>query len=470
MNATGLKFLIRPASPVGEEILLTSGRISVLVDDHCVWPAADAEDVSLDIQIDDLLSHLTEFWKPLMLRQTYPIPVSPYRPMQLRAKAEDRWEKTPPEVAEREDEQLCAFEEAHDLSRCFAGYFGLQPLWLLRAGERMIVDSSAGFRTVPFAQASVELTRVGDEIADRLADSRDRKWTKLIERWRTRDQGDPTTLLAWTTSLDRDTASSLAKDGTLSAPNSVKEAANDNDELRIAARMASALPPAQIREILSVIRTFEKQNAPALYRLSDHVCRHVDDHFAFKRAHEQGEAAARFVREQLNLPTQLPVDIEAIMKSLGIKIVPRKVKPTNLDALAVSGMHFGPAVLLNLESNHGGRRKAARITLAHELCHLLLDHGHALSAIEILNSRMPPDIERRAKSFAGEIMLPSNAAVETWRHEGSPRSLEGLKGVVKTLETDFDVTRSVATWKLEHGLSQQGIDLSVLLDAIAPYR
>jgi len=67
-------------------------------------------------------------------------------------------------------------------------------------------------------------------------------------------------------------------------------------------------------------------------------------------------------------------------------------------------------------------------------------------------------------------MLPSNAAVETWRHEGSPRSLEGLKGVVKTLETDFDVTRSVATWKLEHGLSQQGIDLSVLLDAIAPYR
>src|ERR1019366_3575730 len=56
----------------------------------------------------------------------------------------------------------------------------------------------------------------------------------------------------------------------------------------------------------------------------------------------------------------------------------------------------------------------ARVTLAHELCHLLLDGRHALSAIEVLKARMPAGVEQRAKSFAGEFLLPSHVAAEHW--------------------------------------------------------
>ena len=438
MTGSGLKFLLQPSSIEGGGALLTTTRFSVRVDDEAIWPTAGDDDESLEIQIDDLLSHLTEFWKPLCLRQTYPIPVAPYRPLQLRLKAEERWENLPPEVAEREDELICGFEEAHDLSHCFAGYFELAPLWLLRAGEAMIIDSRAGPRSTPFEQASEELSRLGEEIAARLSTKAGR-WSKLIERWRQRDSGDPTVLLAWTTSLDPSVASALATDGLLSKPRSVAEAANDNDELRIAARMASALPPRQIRQILDIIRGFGKSEAPGLDRLSELVSHHVAEQFAEKRAHEQGEAAARFVRQHLDMAPQSAIDVRKILSDLGVVLEPREVEPASLDALAVWGNSFGPSVLLNLNSKRG-TEFAARVTYAHELCHLLLDRGHALSAIEILNSRMPPDMERRARSFAGEFLLPSDAAAECWRLANLPDRGEELAGVVDGVNASwFDV-------------------------------
>jgi Zn-dependent peptidase ImmA (M78 family) len=467
MSGAGLKFLLNLPSPDDGEGHFTTAEFAVLVDDEPVWPAAGAEGVFLEIQIDDLLSHLAEFWKPLLLRQTYPIAVSPRRPMELRAKADERWEKLP-EVAEHEDALVCAFEEAHDLSSCFAGYFDLPPLWLLRSGDRFTIDTRAGARTSPFEQAWAETSRLGDEIADHLACRPDR-WSNLIDSWRRRDIGEPSTLLAWVTSLDPDTATKMIDDGILSAPVGVVDAANDNDELRIAARMASALPAEQIRQILTLIRTFGKSSAPDLDRLGEWTTRHVCESFASRRAHEQGEAAARFVRENLGLPSQSAVDMPALLSKLGVSLEPRGVEPSSLEALAIWGDRFGPAVLLNSSSRRGVGR-AANVTLAHELCHLLLDRGHALGAVDILNSRMPPDVERRAKSFAGELLLPSATAAEAWRLAHCPASLVELTELVQSLANDFEVTRSVAAWKLDHAARQQGKNLEALLDQIAPHR
>jgi len=110
------------------------------------------------------------------------------------------------------------------------------------------------------------------------------------------------------------------------------------------------------------------------------------------------------------------------------------------------------------------------VTLAHELCHLLLDRGHALTAVEVLHSRMPPDIESRAKAFAGELLLPGRIAADLWVRTGSPRSTNGLSGLIGLLRRRYGVTRSVAAWKLEHGLHARDIDLRILLDAVVPNR
>ncbi|BBU63213.1 hypothetical protein MSC49_31480 [Methylosinus sp. C49] len=467
MSETGLKLLLNLPSEIDDEGRFTTAEFAVLIDDQPVWPAAGAEGVFLEVQIDDLLSHFIEFWKPLSLRQTYPIAVAPERPTELRAKAEERWESKP-DVAEQEDELVCAFEQAHDLSNCFAGYFDLPPLWMLRSGDRMIVDTLAGMRAPLFEQAWAEISRLGDEIAGHLA-SRPGRWSNLIDNWCRRDIGEPTALLAWVTSLDQATATKLVDDGILSAPRSVADAANDNDELRIAARMASALPPEQIHQILTLIGAFGKTPAPELDRLGELVGNHIAENFSNRRAHEQGEAAARFVREHLGVSSQAAIDVSALLPDLGVSLEPRKVDPSTLDALAVWGDRFGPAVLLN-ENSWRGVGRAANVTLAHELCHLLLDRGHALGAVDVLNSRMPLDIERRAKSFAGELLLPSAAAAEIWRLAKSPVSRRELDAVVSTLENQFEVTRSVAAWKLDHGTQRQGVNLEVLLDQIARYR
>ena len=96
-----MHFLLKPSS--GSKGRSTIAALTVLVDGVAVWPVADVPDISMEIPIDDLLSHLVEFWEPLALRQTYPLPVAPMRPMELRMEAERRWDEQPAETAERED-------------------------------------------------------------------------------------------------------------------------------------------------------------------------------------------------------------------------------------------------------------------------------------------------------------------------------------------------------------------------------
>ena len=182
------------------------------------------------------------------------------------------------------------------------------------------------------------------------------------------------------------------------------------------------------------------------------------------------------MREQLGLASVQFIDVFSVIENLGVGLQLKGVEPETLDGLAVWGRKHGPAVLLNSDSKRvagrGDLRRswAARITLAHELCHLLVDRGHALSAVDILNSRMPLDAERRAKAFAGELLLPGRVAADIWERSNHPRSKEDLTAFLANLGTRYGVPRSVAAWKLEHGLHDRDIDLRAILDIVAPNR
>jgi hypothetical protein len=476
MTMERLKFVVSWSPQNAEARRVTTAGLSVRIGSRTIWPVDGADDISLEIQADDLLSYLTEFWKPLILRQTYPIATQPDRPSLLRSEAEKRWASAPEETIEREDALVTAFEEAHDFSHCFAGLFDLPSLWLVRQGDRMLVETRSALRSVVFSEAQAALREVGDEIASHLKAAEADRWSDLIRAWQSRDQGDPAVLLAWATSLDRQVAQSFANEGVLEAPHSVAEAANDNDELRMAARMASALPQEQIRQIIGLVQGFDKCEARPLDELGAGVRGYIAESFANRRPFEQGEAAANFVRARLNLLNEEQVDVFAAVERLGVSLRPQSVEPSTLLALAVWGPRHGPAVLLNELAMHYPpevefrKNWLARVTLAHELCHLLLDQEHTLTAVEVLHSRMPLDIERRARAFAGEFLLPGNVAAELWQKARSPGSLAELDKFVGELCRDFGVTKNVAAWKLEHGLHKIDVDLRVLLDAVAPNR
>ena len=411
-----------------------------------------------------------------MLRQTFPIQIEPQRPSLLRSEAAKRWAEQSTAIIEREEELVAAFEEAHDLSHAFSGFFGLPALWLFRAGEVVLVETAKSTWRIPFDIARAGLVQVGDEIADRFRGSGDKRWSALVDAWMHRDEGEPVTLLAWATSLPRAVASQLVSDGILPSLANVSEAANDDDEIRIAARVASALPEEQIRQILRLVGTFQARPSQRLDDLSRLIRTHVDTYFGDRRAFEQGEAAANTVRDYFVFQSEQALDIFQLVQNLGITLQLREVEPQTLDGLAIWGKKHGPAILLNLNSKRVSnpaefrRTAAARVTLAHELCHLLLDRGHALSAIDILNSRMPADFERRARAFAGELLLPARAAAEAWLQRDRPQTSGDLNRLLNSLSTRYGVPRSVAAWKLEHGVQPHNVEIWHTLDSIVPNR
>ena len=459
--------------------LITTGGLSVWIEGHAVWPVGGDDEAELEVQTDDLLSHLVDFWNALMLRQTYPTEIMPLKPTYLRGDVERTWDEVPGEIAEEQDALLSAFEEAHDVSRCFAGMFGLPPLWLLRSGDRMLVDTRERLYEVPFASAERALVRVGDEIAERLVRSSPEKWSDLVEAWRSRDSADPVSLVAWSTGIKPVVARRLVDAKLIDAPANVSVAANDNDEVRIAARMAGALPTEEIEAILRLIRSFERRDAQELDRLSGEVTAYVTERFDARPAFDQGEAAARRLRELLGIDLREPVDVLAILKRLGVSVRSERTPSDTLKALAIWGSKHGPTILLNdaairdvrdrrMSTRAGQDRRFQNVTLAHELGHFVLDRGHAVGAVDVLVNRMPRQVESRAASFAGEFLLPATAAAEGWSEAHRPK--KGLSDYLLNLESTYAVTRSVAAWKLEHGLKRRGIDVPVMLGQLAPRR
>ena len=95
----------------------------------------------------------------------------------MRSEAEKRWASAPEETIEREDALVTAFEEAHDFSHCFAGLFDLPSLWLVRQGDRMLVETRSALRSVVFSEAQAALREVGDEIASHLKAAEADRWS-----------------------------------------------------------------------------------------------------------------------------------------------------------------------------------------------------------------------------------------------------------------------------------------------------
>jgi len=460
----------------GEEPHVTTFAFSVAIDDLVIWPVSGIEDAKLDIQIDDLLAHLVEFWKPLLLQQTYPLGLNPARPSKFRLNAEERWEDSTKEQAEEEDAILESFQDCHDLSRCFAGYFDLPPLWFMRSGNDVLIDTGAQTYRVEFEAARATLERAGNWISQQLAGTGSDRWTELLSAWDQRNAGEGIRLLRLLTGLDDATTRYMADRGLLSVPASVEDAANDNDEVRLAARMASALPPEDIKAVLERVLRFASSQATELDELAEQAKTHIETLHGSSRPYEQGEQLAGFLRARLPDVGEESVEIFAIVQNLGVEVLLEDMGLPALDALAIWGERHGPVALINSgSSRHAGPgavvdRGSVRVTLAHELAHFLIDREHALGAVDVLQSRMPVATEQRARAFAAEFLLPSRLAGATWAHSGRPLDRAGLQAVIDDLCERFAVSKSVASWKLEHGARQYGGDVRLMLSAIVPQR
>lgn len=457
----------------------TLAAITLIVDGMPAWPVTGEDSDEFEWYADELLSHLTECWKPLILRQTYPIPVQPQRPSFLIAEATERWASLPEDTVESEQAEVSAFEDVHNFANAFGGISGLLPLWFLRDRDQVIIDTQERQWQVPFAIAIKGLVAAGDEISKRLATAEIHKWQRLIDAWANRDKADGVVLLALTIGRDRTTAKTLIDEKIIDAPLSLADAASDADELRIAARMAGPLPINQIKKVIDTVRSCGHFNAPELIASSAAAIDFVNSESVQNvRPHVQGEELAKWFRGYLNISPSRSLDPFSVLKAQGVDVRVLDFGFSALFAVAVWGPKYGPAVLL-----HGEQAKitslfrsiwqngAIRVNAAHELCHLLVDSQHGFSAVEVLGGRMPPRIEQRAKAFAAEFLLPSREANEIWRTEGSLVEIESVRQIIRKLCSTYKVTEAVASWQLEHGVGPYHREsLSQVLYQIVPHR
>jgi hypothetical protein len=206
------------------------------------------------------------------------------------------------------------------------------------------------------------------------------------------------------------------------------------------------------RQILERLRATPKRDTSELDDLMERGEAEIPK---LGRPFEQGYRLAAWLRNTLSLSPENPCEPEALLAAWGVDIQSVDIPADPIDAIAAWGNHHGPVILLNRPAD--GLRSInprERATLAHEICHLLIDRRGALPAAEVLGGRTPEYTEKRARAFAAELLLPREAAADQVRKAGS------LPEAVEQLQQTYHVSKALLGWQIRNSsaFSQLTVD------------
>lgn len=100
------------------------------------------------------------------------------------------------------------------------------------------------------------------------------------------------------------------------------------------------------------------------------------------------------------------LDVEKLLAELGVVVQVEALGDSQVDGIVAWNDGCGPLILVNSAGRYFGARWSLRMTLAHELCHLLVDRNQARAVMVASTPWAPPVLERRANAFAAELLMP----------------------------------------------------------------
>ena len=139
-----------------------------------------------------------------------------------------------------------------------------------------------------------------------------------------------------------------------------------------------------------------------------------------------------------------------IIRTWGVQLDGIEIPERRVEAICAWGPRHGPVILLIRAAGQSSEYSAVsshyrlRSTLAHEICHLLIDRDRALPVAEVLGGRAPEHAEKRARAFAAQFLLPRQAAAAT------VREAPGLSQALEGLQQRFQVGRELTRWQIEN--------------------
>lgn len=397
----------------------------------------DAQENAIEWTWIDLLEFLAKNWHYLLLEQTLPFDIKTPSLHTLMRDLECRWENMPEEQVENEEEHALSFLARHDLANAFKGIY-FPSIYILRLGKTFQITLLDTKQTLElsFEKVQIKLTQIANELV-KLAKPHSKEGSRAataIQLWETRQERIAKQLIPLSTGMNE---SALQK---IAANNQNFWEINNQDhladtELMAAARMTNGyLSLSQQEQMLKLIRQLPCQPTPELDQLSSQF---TDQDFKQKTSpYDQGYLAAQWLRKRLAISNDEPIQPKEILENWGVSIKRFTLENANLDALACWGANYGPAILINqMEKSTAAHEFGENSTLAHEICHLLLDRNTTMPVAEVLNGNSPERLEQRARAFAAELLLPRETAAQTvQQNENLTQSIRQLSAKYKVSE------------------------------------
>lgn len=435
------------------------GGITVYLRDIPVWfSGVESDPQPVKWNWIGLVSFFTSNWSWLFSEQSYPLQIHrPYMYLpsdysKLRMFAFDK------DILSEDDYQnesvLKSFFSRHNLSEAVPG-IDLPPIFMLRSGNTCVVTSGKNQVIVGINEIYTLLSDVVSEVISWIDIDNNQLGEVLINRWNQRD------------AIAKDTISSNLN---LLLNMTIEEVAditnNDSEywelswtgplfqesDIFAAARMSSGyVTLEQQKNILNIIKRCELISATQLDNATQFISwKHKGD-----GSHKQGYVIAAKLREFLRVDNDQPINPDDLLSKWGIPIVEVAMPNSSIEAIACWGKNHGPLIILNRgEGKKGSHINGRMFTLAHEICHLLVDRNSTLDVCEVLGGGTLALFEKRANAFAAEILFPCELAARLLRKATVP-----VSELIETWRTDYHVTKeNIARQILNH--ESDGIILS----------
>lgn len=167
-----------------------------------------------------------------------------------------------------------------------------------------------------------------------------------------------------------------------------------------------ALSTSDLQQLLDLGSTTQEGRTP----LQDRQ-RHEPPPFGPMAITEDGYERALALRDALGIDLHLPLagahDLEDVwLPRMGIAVVDVRLEDSNVDGVAIMHPGWKPVVGVNLSGRFASKPWGRRMTLAHELCHLLYDLDDDGQVGIVSNPWAPQAMERRANAFAAMLLMP----------------------------------------------------------------
>ncbi len=431
-----LQWLDIPEHPLGY------GSLVVWVAGELIWGEKNEEGqiVGVDWFWDDLLERLAFSWRYLLLEEAYPMGLLPAAPQLLRSVLRERRIGVSEEMVNAEDNAVFAFEEMHDLSRAVEG--GTLPqLFLLREGDLMLIATLSGVKRVAFSPVMETLEKLGDEIAQRIKAKSDGRTKTILEAWKAKKSISDVDQVEISSGLPRSTINAITKNEEFKTFWEVT--ASEPNELMAAARMVGRLiSNDDTRAILSSIKSEPRVKTPTLDDLSLEAVKELE-RSRLKMPNEQGRLLAEWLRGKPEIIAKDGLAYpEEILRKWNVRLTEIELRSQNIDALCAWGPRHGPIVLINRNGRLSHYPTGRRSSLAHEICHLLVDRKGSLPVAEVFGGEVPKVPEQRANAFGAELLLTRNDALMVYL------KLRDVEDALVEIANNYKVSFEVAAWQL----------------------